>query len=154
MKICYISFGDHFRRSLASRTQGLKTIFITSEDYLQIKAIIAMLPKARVELAELQRELERAVVVKAWEIPPRVVTINSRVRLLDLDNSKTEEWVLSMPEQADPDQRRLSVLAPVGTAILGFSEGDVIEWETPGGTRRLKLEKVEEGAESELGVAV
>jgi regulator of nucleoside diphosphate kinase len=154
MKICYISFGDHFRRALSSRAKGLKTIFITSEDYLEIKAIIAMLPKARVELAELQRELERAVVVEAWEIPPRVVTINSRVRLLDLDNSKTEEWILSMPEQADPDQRRLSVLAPVGTAILGFSEGDVIEWETPGGTRRLKLEKVEEVAESELGVAV
>lgn len=157
MKICYISFSEQFRRALAGRTKGLKTIFITHEDYLQIKAIIDMPPgdgrKSCGQLAELQQELDRAVLVKVWEIPPGVVTINSRVHVLDLDTSETEEWILTMPDQADPDQRRLSILAPIGTAILGFSEGDVIEWKTPGRARRIKLERVEDAAKSGLGVA-
>ncbi len=158
MSICYISSGDMVRRTQCSGRKGVKTIFITSEDHHRLRTIVDMLDgygkKSCGQSGKLQRELDRAVVLEAWAIPLGVVTINSRVRLRDLDTGETEEWVLSMPEFADPDRRRISVLAPIGTAILGFSEDDEIEWETPGGIRKFKLERVDGGAQSKFGIAV
>ncbi len=157
MKICYISSGDLIRRKLTHGTKRGKTIFITSEDHIRLKTTLERLlfedVKSYVSLGQLQSELDRAVILESWAIPLGVVTINSRVHLLDMDTGETEEWVLTMPEHADPDGHRLSVLAPIGTAILGFSEGDEIEWETPGGTRRIKMFKVEGGAQSRFGIA-
>jgi regulator of nucleoside diphosphate kinase len=97
-------------------------------------------------IRKLKEELDRAVLLNAAAIPPETVSLNSFVQLSDLKTGEIEEWVLTMPEHADPDQKRISILAPVGTAILGFSTGDEIEWETPGGVRALKIEKVEHGA--------
>src|SRR5690606_1167611 len=95
-------------------------------------------------------ELERATVVETAEFRPNVVGLRSRVKLRDLQTNEIEEWVLTLPEQANSDQQRLSVLAPVGTAILGYTEGDEIEWETPGGVRKLKIEQVEPAGPLEI----
>ncbi len=133
----------------------MKTIYISSEDHARLNKTVNELRsgggKTFGSLEKLQQELNRAVVLDAGAIPPGVVTINSKVRMRDLDTGETEEWILSMPEHANPDQQRISILAPIGTAILGFSEGDEIEWETPGGIRKLKLEHVEAGTHPETG---
>jgi len=63
-----------------------------------------------------------------------------------LKTDEIEDWVLTMPEHADPGQQRISVFATIGTAILGYSDGDAIEWQTPGGVRMLNIECVEQNA--------
>jgi regulator of nucleoside diphosphate kinase len=97
---------------------------------------------------DLRRELERARVVAPREVPSDVITMNSRVRLRDLDSGEDETYTLVFPEDADLAHNRLSVLAPVGTALIGYRVGDVIEWPVPDGVRRLRIEAIEYQPES------
>ncbi len=124
----------------------MKPIFITREDLdLLQKLVAARLRAVKVAPGSLQKlkgELDRATVVDSADLPPEIVALHSRVMLRDLETDEVEEWVLTLPEHADPARQRLSIIAPVGTGILGFAEGDEIEWETPGGNRRLRIEKV------------
>ena len=95
---------------------------------------------ARIE--ELGAELNRATVVEIDKIPQDVVTMNSKVCVKDMDTGKDEIYQVVYPEDADIEQNRLSILAPIGTAILGYKVGDVIEWKVPAGLRRLKIKKI------------
>jgi regulator of nucleoside diphosphate kinase len=128
----------------------MKPIYISSDDHRRLKGTVSDLVRSGARVSDsvkkLKEELERAVVLNPLAIPPDVVVLHSRVDLRDLGTGDLEEWVLTMPEHADPENQRLSVLAPIGTAILGFAEGDEIEWETPGGIRRIKIERVRPGA--------
>jgi regulator of nucleoside diphosphate kinase len=90
----------------------------------------------------LEREVSRSRVLDGSVIPPDVITMNSRVRLRDMDSDEVEIYTLVYPAKADPGKNRISVLAPVGTAILGCRKGDVIEWPVPAGVRRLLVEDV------------
>jgi regulator of nucleoside diphosphate kinase len=93
--------------------------------------------------APLRRELERAVVVSSAAMPPDVATLDSRVRYRDETDGVTRTVSLVYPSRADAAKGKVSVLAPVGTALLGLSEGESIEWDFPDGSRRrLTLEKV------------
>lgn len=71
-----------------------------------------------------------------------VVTMNSKVALLDLDTSERMEYVLAFPKDANIGNGSISVLAPIGTAILGYAKGDVVEWPVPSGTRRIRIEDI------------
>lgn len=68
--------------------------------------------------------------------------MRSTVRLKDLESGKEMIYSLVFPDEADVEQGRISVLAPVGTAMIGYRGGDTIEWEVPSGLRRLKVEEV------------
>jgi regulator of nucleoside diphosphate kinase len=87
-------------------------------------------------------ELERALVLEADELTPDVITMHARVDVLDLTSGARDEWTLVYPAEADLSAHRISVLAPLGTALLGYREGDELEWKMPGGLRRLRVEKV------------
>jgi regulator of nucleoside diphosphate kinase len=95
-----------------------------------------------VYLENLRGELERAEVIAPEKIPGDVITMNSTVMLMDLDAGEEETYTLVYPENADPGQGKVSILAPIGTAMLGYRAGDVFEWEVPAGKRRLKVEKI------------
>jgi regulator of nucleoside diphosphate kinase len=90
----------------------------------------------------LRAELELAEVVDPERVPKHVVTMNSTVRLRDLDTNELETYTLVFPEEADIANKKLSVLAPVGTAILGQRIGDVLRWRVPDGWRSLKIVRV------------
>lgn len=90
----------------------------------------------------LEKELERAEVVNSEDIAPDVVTMHSHVRIKDLDGGNDMYYTLVFPGDADITQNRISVLAPIGTAILGYREGDEVEWKVPGGSRRLRIVRV------------
>ena len=90
----------------------------------------------------LEEELDRAVVVDAEELPPDVVTLDSRVRLTDLDSGEELLFAVVLPSRANADEGRISVLAPLGMAVLGYRSHDVIEWDVPGGRRRLRVQHV------------
>lgn len=89
----------------------------------------------------LEAELDRAEVVEPEAIPPDVVTMNSEVRLKDLDSGNIIVYRLVFPSQARTENS-ISVLAPIGMAMLGYQVGDIIEWPVPRGIRRLKVLEV------------
>jgi regulator of nucleoside diphosphate kinase len=93
-------------------------------------------------LRELRDELERAIIVGPRDIPPGVITMNSVITVLDLTGGSRREITLVYPHEAEPASGRISVLAPLGTALLGYREGDEVEWLMPGGIRRLRIESV------------
>ena len=95
--------------------------------------------RARAEITALQRELERAEVVAPDKVPPDVITMNSRAQLLDLDTKERMEFTLVFPAQANIEEGKISILAPLGTAMLGYRVGDEFEWAVPYGYRRLKV---------------
>src|SRR5581483_4734178 len=127
-------------------TMRRRTISITDIDRKRLEDLIAAArprPDAREgSLNALQGELRRARIVPLSRMPEDVITMNSVVRLRDLDSGETETYTLVFPSDADVSLQRISVLAPVGTAILGYREGDVIEWQVPAGLRRLEVVEV------------
>lgn len=90
----------------------------------------------------LEDELEEATIVDPYQVPPTVVTMNSQVDVATLDNGQTMRLSVVFPADASPKAGRISVLAPLGLALLGARVGDEIEWEMPGGPRRLHVERI------------
>ena len=90
----------------------------------------------------LAGEIDKAEIVEPHEIPSSVITLNSTALLVDLETSEEMVYTLVFPENADPLQGRISILAPIGTAMLGFRTGDTFEWDTPGGKRVLFVKAV------------
>jgi regulator of nucleoside diphosphate kinase len=122
-----------------------RTIYITEQDATRLRRLLAArdsTARDQDHLEMLSTELDRAMDVDAAEIPPGVVTMGTRVRVQDLESREYQTYTISYPWDADVASDRVSVLAPVGTALLGYAEGDTIEWPMPGGMRRLRVEKV------------
>ena len=93
-------------------------------------------------LRKLESELDAAETVSPREVPGDVITMRSKVRLRDLTTGEEMIYTLVFPSEAKFDEGRISVLAPVGTAMLGYRVGSVIEWQVPSGLRRLKVEEI------------
>ncbi len=123
-----------------------RKIFITEQDKKRLDELLAVTDdfdnNGRKDLSLLSSELARATVVASKEIPPNVVTMNSKVRLRDMKSSEEMTYSLVFPKDADFSAGAISVLAPIGTAILGYSKESVIEWPVPEGMRHIKIEEV------------
>ncbi|MBP1597258.1 MAG: GreA/GreB family elongation factor [Acidobacteria bacterium] len=98
--------------------------------------------KDRTYLERLEEELDRAVLVTSKNVPSDVITMNSEVVISDLDTGKEMTYRLVFPGDADIEQGKISILAPIGTALIGFRTGDIVKWKVPAGTRRLRIERV------------
>jgi len=126
--------------------KGKRKIYLTELDMGRLKPLLALPDRLdqrdRRHLDELAKELRRGEVVAPEEIPPNVITMNSKVRLRDLDSGEEAVYSLVYPPDADIRQNRISILAPIGTALIGYAVGDVIEWKVPGGVARLKVEEI------------
>lgn len=129
----------------APATLTTKQLTITDVDFDQLSALLdsghyrATHPVA---LMGLKEGLDRCRVVRQGEVPKGVVTMRSRVRVRDLDDDEIDTYTLVYPDEADVDLGKVSVLAPMGLALLGSWAGDTIRFDAPGGRRRLKIEKV------------
>lgn len=119
-------------------------IVISSLDADRLDSLLESLPSdAFPGKAELLAELERAEVVEPQAIPPTVVTMNSTVRFKVLSTSQEFEMTLVYPKDVDGSGKTISILAPVGSALLGLSQGDEIEWPKPGGgVLQVRIESV------------
>jgi regulator of nucleoside diphosphate kinase len=91
---------------------------------------------------ELEAELARARVVPRGDVPADVVTMNSTIRIREHRGREVEEFTLVYPGEADALNGRLSVLAPLGMAVLGARVGDVITWRVPAGERTFRVERI------------
>ncbi len=121
-------------------------IYITAADFEKLQGLVAarrtaVTPADREYLDMLEQELDRAEIVEPDAVPHDVVTMNSEVRVKDLDTGEARTYRLVFPSQARTGNC-ISVLAPVGTAMLGYRAGDVIEWRVPKGIRRLEVLEV------------
>jgi regulator of nucleoside diphosphate kinase len=93
-------------------------------------------------LSVLERELAQAVTVRPEDVPATVVTMNSEVEVVDLDTEERRCLTLVFPSMAGIEEGRVSVLAPLGTALIGSHEGARVAWQTPRGPRKLQIERV------------
>ncbi len=122
------------------------TIFITAADLRELREMVYQARKHEdvesANLARLQAELERARIVSPDDVPRDVVTMNSKVLLYDLDTREREIFTLVYPWQADAENNRVSVLAPIGTALIGARVGDVMRWPVPAGILRFRIEEL------------
>lgn len=123
-----------------------KKIYITESDMEKLQDFLIAPTTAggrdKDYLRELAEELNRGEVVPSKNIPSDVITMNSRVRLIDLDLGEESVLTLVFPDKADAQQNKISILAPIGTALIGFRVGDIITWKVPKGVRRLRVEEV------------
>jgi len=122
------------------------SIVVSAADVRTLRGLLGLSrdssTRDQAHVQELETELERAVVLDSAEVPSDVIRLHSRVRLLDLTSDKRIEYALVLPADGDLAANRISVLAPLGTALLGYREGDEVEWMMPGGPRRLRVERV------------
>ena len=119
-----------------------RNIIITLSDYTRLSQMVSLWSLSQRErdaARALKGELERAEIVALDEVPPDVITMNSRAELLDLDTHELMEVTVVYPEQANLDEGKISVLAPVGTGMLGYRVGNTFEQRAPFGVRRLKV---------------
>lgn len=109
-------------------------ITISSLDAARLEKMIAALGSRQIpNIDDLEFELDRANIVAPEEMPPDVVTMNSKV-IFRMESSNTEfALTLVYPGQVADGEGEISVLAPVGSALLGLREGDEISWPKPGG---------------------
>ena len=96
----------------------------------------------RADLNGLATEMNRAKVVAPQDVPANVVTMNSKVLLRDVTTKDEITYTLVFPQDANIEKGAISILAPVGTAILGYQEGDQVTWKVPSGERTLEIVKV------------
>lgn len=108
-------------------------ITISSLDVERLEKLLDTLPNGTVGKDELEAELERAEIVEPEEIPADVVTMNSTIRFKVASSEEEFEYTLVYPKDMDGNGNKISILAPVGSALLGLKEGDEIEWPKPGG---------------------
>lgn len=119
-----------------------RSIYVTRADMTRLRSLIASTKGSRDDLRSLSLELDRAHIVERDRIPGDVITMNSKARLEDLETHEGMTLTLVFPEHASIEHDRISVLAPIGTAMLGQREGDEFEWEVPAGRVQLKVLKV------------
>ena len=131
-----------------------RTIIITAADHTELQDVIFSAGKvsarAQAEVKALKGELQRAEIVHSNQIPSDVITLNSHVLLHDLDTGERMEFTLVLPFAADINEKKLSVLSPLGTAILGYRVGDEFKWPVPSGLRRLKVTRIYSQPEAAL----
>lgn len=122
-----------------------RKISITKYDFDRLKELLAVandFDRTRSDLKALAAELDSGRLVDSKDVAPTVITMNTRFKIMDLETKEKEEYTLVFPADADVDTGRISVLSPIGTAVLGYSEGESVEWLVPAGKRTIKIEKI------------
>jgi regulator of nucleoside diphosphate kinase len=122
------------------------SIHVTSQDKQRLEDLLAEVevsdPRKQGDLKALVEELHRAVIVESKDVPGDVITMNSRAEIRDLDSGETVAFTLVFPSEANIDDEKISILAPIGAGMLGYRVNDKFEWKVPDGIRRMKVTKI------------
>jgi regulator of nucleoside diphosphate kinase len=123
------------------------TIYITKKDRERLGSLIQLvrIQNDRAHLSyvnRLEEELDEAEIVASEDIPSDVVTMRSKIKLKDLDTNEERVYSIVFPSEANSDEGKISILAPLATALLGFRRGDTVEFQAPSRLRRLKVEEI------------
>lgn len=124
-------------------------LYITESDYEILDSIVERFPESA-QTAFLESEMSRADIVSEEEIPHNVVTLHSKARVFDETTATEREVIVVPPGDFRAEKGNVSVLAPLGAALIGLSEGQTIDWPMPSGRkRRFRLVKVLHQPEAE-----
>lgn len=120
------------------------TIYITETDRDRLVNLIELArdqdDRANlVYVGKLEDELEYADVVSSDDVPPDVITMRSTIKLKDLDTGEEKVYSIVFPSEANFDEGKISILAPLATALLGYKRGDTVEFAAPARLRRLQI---------------
>ena len=122
-------------------------IYVTTQDKQRLEDLLmeveASDPRKHGDLKALTEELHRAVIVDPKDVFSDVITMNSHAEMRDLESGETVAFTLVFPTEANIDEEKISVLAPIGAGMLGYRVGDEFKWNVPGGLRRMKVMKVD-----------
>ena len=125
------------------RAQKESLPIISKPDYLQLTKLIEQHDTPAAEALDI--ELARADIVQSVEVPSDAVTMGSTVTFTDLDSNEEKTITLVYPHEADVAQMKISILSPVGSALIGLRIGGNIDWPVPlGKVRRLKVIAVQQ----------
>jgi regulator of nucleoside diphosphate kinase len=123
-----------------------KSIYITDRDFDRLTELLESVKRgysrSQSHFTKLENELERAIIVAPKDIPSDVVTMNSTFSMTGVASDKEEIYTLVYPESSNFERGRISILAPIATAIIGYRAGDTIEWDVPSGKKTLKVIKI------------
>jgi regulator of nucleoside diphosphate kinase len=133
---------DDARKNMMSEREIVVTEFDRNRLRNLLEGVRRGNARDRAHVDDLEAELDRADVVLPVDIPFDVVTMNSEVTVRDMDSNEEMTFAVVFPSDADIDRQRISILAPIGTAVFGYRAGDTIDWKVPGRTRRLKIERL------------
>ena len=120
---------------IAQNVVSTKEIVITAADFDRLRGVLDSRHYRSTQaplLLALREELERGTVVPADEVPKGVVTMHSQVHVRDLKAQESETYTLVYPDEADINENKLSVLAPLGMALLGTRVGQIVKFDAPG----------------------
>ncbi len=121
----------------------LKDIYITQYDLERLLKVLRELPEKKhvtgFSVQELEDELNRGIVVSPKEVPENVITMNSRVLMRDVESGNDMTLWLVFPDKVDAVKNPVSILSPLGTAMIGYKVGDVFEWESPSGKKKIEV---------------
>jgi regulator of nucleoside diphosphate kinase len=121
-------------------------LVISSEDYETLNDYVKGLKSVKAfdksNALLLQEELKKAKLVKRDKLPADVVRLNSRVVVKEGNREKLIELVLVVPEKADIKEKKVSVFAPIGTALIGFRQGEKVKWNVPSGSKTFTIMEV------------
>ena len=121
-----------------------KRIIVNSRDYVKLRQITngSGTESGNQYIRNLEAELSNAVVIDPEKIPADVITMNTKVSFCNVSESEDFIYTIVYPEDADIEHGKLSVLAPIGTALLGYREGDEVAWKVPSGIKTFRIEKI------------
>ncbi len=117
------------------------TPVISSKDYHTLKTLITSYPdnlKSK-EIGQLMEELERAEIVEEDQLDEDVIRLNSSFEAEDVLTKKLWKLTVTLPQQANIKEQKISVFSPLGVALIGFKKGMTVKWELPGGMKTLKI---------------
>jgi len=138
MKSLVMSSARYLRFLHENPAAHISDIYITEIDKARLRSLIELENSS--DIFELEHEIERAIVVDPLKVPEDVVTMNSKA-LLQVNNEALEVSLV-YPEDADDRAGKVSVCSGIGTAILGYKEGDAFSWRIPNRTCHIRIEKV------------
>lgn len=113
-------------------------LLVTEKDYLRLKSLIE--GKGPEEIENLEIELDRAQLLADNEVPSDLVTMNSIFRFENMSENKQMIMSIVYPQESNAQENKVSILAPLGSALLGLRVGQEINWQFPDGkTKKLKV---------------
>ncbi|WP_256004001.1 GreA/GreB family elongation factor [Pedobacter deserti] len=116
-------------------------VIIREDDYQLLKPYFTKTDGSSGDMS-LSAELGRAVVVKKHAFPPHVIRINSRVQIVDEENGAAREVCLVLPQHANIRENKISILSPIGAALIGFSKSETVQWQVPAGLKKFRIAEV------------
>jgi regulator of nucleoside diphosphate kinase len=123
-----------------------RKLYITGQDKERLLKLIHgdmdLKEKNKPYIKDLELELEKAAVVDPGSVPADVITMNTKVLLRFDDTSEDTVYTLVYPSDSAIHENKISVLSPIGTALLGYQAGDVIHWKIPDGTARIEVREI------------